>query len=132
MRISLVTALTVVVACSLGGVAPAQALGVGDLAKTVLGGSSVLKKGEEKCGQSIGMTKNDSLAITYARGAVEKVLPISQFVALDQAAATDATTAAQSDSFCKDTAAKKPSMMKSIIKAGKSILKARALGTLGL
>ena len=132
MRIAFLKSAVAVLAYGFIAASPAQALDVGDLAKTVLGGSSILKKGEEKCGQSIGMTKKDSLAITYARGAVEKVLPISQFVALDQVATTDAATAAQSDSFCKETAAKKPSMMKSIIKAGKSILKARALGTLGV
>jgi hypothetical protein len=121
----------VIMMCSVA-TAPAQALGVADLAKTVLGGSSVLKKGEEKCGQSIGITKRDSLAITYARGVVEQTLPISQFVALDQLATTDAATAAQNDSFCKETVAKKPSMMKTIVKAGKAILKARALGNLGL
>ncbi len=131
MRISLVKSLAIVTACSLA-VAPAQAIGIGDLAKTVLGGSSVLKKGEEKCGRSIGVTRRDSLAITYARSVVEQALPLSQFVALDQTATTDAATAAQSDTFCKETAAKKPSMMKKIIKAGKSILKARTLGNLGL
>ena len=45
---------------------PAAALGIGDLAKVVLGNGSVLKKGEEKCGTSLGLTKKDSLAMTFA------------------------------------------------------------------
>lgn len=111
---------------------PATALGIGDLAKIVLGNSSVLKKGQEKCGQTLGLTNDDSLAMTLARAAVEKALPISQFTALDNAANTSATTAAQTPTFCNETKVQKPSMMKTIAKAGKAILKARALGGLGL
>jgi antitoxin component of RelBE/YafQ-DinJ toxin-antitoxin module len=111
---------------------PAAALGIGDLAKVVLGGSSVLKKGEEKCGTSLGLTKDDSLAITLARGAVEKALPISEFVSLDKAAEADATKSATTPTFCNETKAKKPGLMKSITKAGKAIFKSGALGKLGL
>ena len=112
--------------------APAAALGIGDLAKVVLGGSSVLKKGEEKCGTSLGLTKDDSLAITLARGAVEKALPISDFVSLDKAAEADATKSSTAPTFCNETKAKKPGMMKAIAKAGKAIFKSGALGKLGL
>lgn len=111
---------------------PAVALGLGDLAKVVLGGNSILKKGQDKCGQSLGLTSKDSLAMTFARAAVEKSLPLSQLATLDSAADASANTAAQSPAFCAETKAKKPSMMKAITKAGKSILKSGALGGLKL
>jgi antitoxin component of RelBE/YafQ-DinJ toxin-antitoxin module len=111
---------------------PAAALGIGDLAKVVLGGNSVLKKGEQKCGTSLGLTKDDSLAMTFARSAVEQALPISQFAALDKAAEADAANASTTPTFCNETKKKKSGLMKSITKAGKSILKQKALGGLGL
>jgi antitoxin component of RelBE/YafQ-DinJ toxin-antitoxin module len=111
---------------------PAAALGLGDLAKVVLGGNSVLKKGEQKCGSSLGLTKDDSLAMTFARAAVERSLPISQFSALDKSAEADATSAANAPTFCNETKKKKSGMMKAITKAGKSILKQKAFGGLGL
>ena len=111
---------------------PATAFGVGDLAKTVLNGSSILKKGQEKCGASLGITTGDSLAMTLARAAVEKTVPLSKFTALDDTASTNANTAAQSATFCNETKAKKPNIMGKIIKAGKAILKVRGLGGLGL
>ena len=123
---------TTFVTLGLAIAAPAAALGIGDLAKVVLGSSSVLKKGEEKCGTSLGLTKDDSLAMTFARGAVEKSLPISQFLYLDKAAENEASTTSSTPTFCKDTKAKKSGLMKSITKAGKAILKQKALGSLGL
>jgi antitoxin component of RelBE/YafQ-DinJ toxin-antitoxin module len=111
---------------------PAAALGIGDLAKVVLGNSSVLKKGEEKCGTSLGLTKNDSLAMTFARSAVEQSLPISQFLALDKASQVDAATTSVAPTFCNETKKKKSGLMKAMTKAGKSILKQKALGGLGL
>jgi antitoxin component of RelBE/YafQ-DinJ toxin-antitoxin module len=111
---------------------PAVALGIGDLAKVVLGNSSVLKKGEEKCGTSLGLTKNDSLAMTFARSAVEQSLPISQFLALDKASQVDAATTSAAPTFCNETKKKKSGLMKAMTKAGKSILKQKALGGLGL
>jgi antitoxin component of RelBE/YafQ-DinJ toxin-antitoxin module len=111
---------------------PASALDLGDLAKVVLGNSSVLKKGEEKCGSSFGFTKSDSLAMTAARSATEQALPISQFLTLDKASQVDATTAAANPNFCNETKKKKSGLMKAMTKAGKSILKQKALGGLGL
>lgn len=111
---------------------PVQALGIGDLAKVVLGGSSVLKKGEEKCGASLGLTRNDSLAITLARSAVEQALPLSQLTSLDNEAKAEAAASANNPTFCAETKKKKSGLMKSISKAGKSILKKKALGGLGL
>jgi antitoxin component of RelBE/YafQ-DinJ toxin-antitoxin module len=107
---------------------PAQAVGLGDLAKVVLGGGSVLKKGQEKCGSSLGLTQNDSLAIAFARAAAERALPVSQFNILDQAADADAAKQAQATTFCPETKKKKSGLMKAIKKAGKSILTARVLG----
>jgi antitoxin component of RelBE/YafQ-DinJ toxin-antitoxin module len=122
----------IVVTLALAVATPATALGLGDLAKVVLGGNSVLKKGEQKCGSSLGLTKDDSLAMTFARSAVEQALPISQFTALDKSAEADATSAANSPTFCNETKKKKSGMMKAITKAGKSILKQKALGGFGL
>jgi len=41
---------------------PASAVGLGDLAKVVLNGSSVLKKGEQKCGSAFGLTRDEDLS----------------------------------------------------------------------
>jgi antitoxin component of RelBE/YafQ-DinJ toxin-antitoxin module len=108
--------------------APARAVGLDDLAKVVLGGGSVLKKGQEKCGSTLGLTQNDSLAITFARAAAERALPISQFTQLDQAAEADALKQAETPTFCPETKQKKSGLMKAIKKAGKSILMTRVLG----
>jgi antitoxin component of RelBE/YafQ-DinJ toxin-antitoxin module len=107
---------------------PAFAVGIGDLAKTVLGNGSILKKGQEKCGASLAITSQESLAMTFARAAAERALPISQFTALDQASQTSAEQAAQSPTFCPQTAKKKSGLMNAMKKAGKAILKARILG----
>jgi hypothetical protein len=106
----------------------ALALGVGDLAKVILGGGNVLKKAEAKCGSSLALSNDESLALTFARAAAEKALPISQFTALDTQTAKEADQQAQSNTFCTETKQKKPGMMSKIKKAGKSILKARVLG----
>lgn len=111
---------------------PALAVSIGDLAKTVLGGTSILKKGEEKCGASIGLTREDSLALTLARSAVEQTVPLTQLTALDKAAQSEAEIAAATSTFCQDTKKKKSGLMKSVSKAGKMILKKKALGGLGL
>lgn len=113
-------------------VTPASAVGLGDLAKVVLDNGSVLKKGEEKCGTSFGLSKSDSLAITAARSAVEQALPISQFVSLDKASQVDATTSANDPTFCAKTKKKKSRLVKAMTKAGKSIIKQKALGGFGL
>ena len=131
MRKTLIKYSAVVAACAFV-TAPAAALGIGDLAKVVLGNGSVLKKGEEKCGTSLGLTKQDSLAMTLARSAAEQSLPISQFLALDKASQVDATTAANTPTFCNETKKKKSGLMKAMTKAGKAILKQKALGSLGL
>lgn len=119
-------AMGIVLAVALAS--PAVAVGLGDLAKVVLGGGSVLKKGEEKCGNSLALTKDDSLALTFARAAAERALPISEFTALDRAANSDAEKSSTSSTFCPETKAKKSGIMKAVKKAGKSILMGRVLG----
>jgi antitoxin component of RelBE/YafQ-DinJ toxin-antitoxin module len=108
--------------------APASALGIDDLAKVVLGGGSVLKKGQEKCGSALGLTQNDNLAITFARAAAERALPISQFSVLDQAAEASAAKDAEASTFCPETKKKKSGLMKAIKKAGQSILMKKVMG----
>ena len=108
--------------------APAHAVGLGDLAKVVLGGSSVLKKGADKCGASLGLTQKDDLALTFARSAAEQALPISEFSALDTATKTAAETSATSPTFCSDTAKQKSGILSKVKKAGQDLLKKRLLG----
>jgi hypothetical protein len=108
--------------------APANAAGLGDLAKVVLGGSSVLKKGEAKCGASLGLTQKDDLALTFARSAAEQALPISEFTALDTAAKASADTSATSSTFCSDTKKEKTGIISKVKKAGQDLLRKRLLG----
>jgi hypothetical protein len=107
---------------------PAQAVGLGDLAKVVLGGGSILKTAEAKCGTSAKLTKTDQLALTFARAAAEQALPLSEFVALDRATVDEAEAAAQSSTFCPETKKKKAGLMAKVKKAGKALIKARMLG----
>lgn len=101
--------------------APAQAVGLADLAKIVLGGSSVLKKADDKCGSSFSLSARDQLALTFARSAAEQALPISEFLSLDQASAADATKAAEAPTFCAETKTKKKGLLSKIGKAAKGL-----------
>jgi hypothetical protein len=101
---------------------PAQALGIGDLAKVVLKGNSVLKKGEQKCGKSLALTKTENLILSEARSAVFKALPAAQFTQLDSSAEAEADTSAQSPTFCPETKAKKKGLLSKVKSAGKAIL----------
>lgn len=108
---------------------PALAIGLGDIAKVVLGGQSVLKKADETCPKSsFSLTKSDQLAMTFARAAAEQALPISQFQSLDQASTADADAQAAKPAFCAETKKKKTGIMSKIKKAGKTLAKARVLG----
>lgn len=107
---------------------PAMAVGLGDLAKVVLGGSSVLKKGQEVCGSAFGLTRQDDMALTLARSAAERALPLSEFMALDTATKAEANTAATSSSFCDTTKKEKTGIVSKVKKAGKDILKKKILG----
>lgn len=105
---------------------PVAAIGLGDLAKVVLNGSSVLKKGQQKCGSSLALTGREELALTFARAAAERSLPLSEFMALDQAGTAAADQAAQSATFCDTTKKQKKGILAKIAKAAKGMATAKA------
>jgi hypothetical protein len=108
---------------------PAQALGLGDLAKVVLGNGATVQKAAETCPTNkFALTSQDSLTMQIARAAAEKALPQSQFLALDTAASTQATTQAAAPGFCNTTAKKKSGLLDAIKKAGQQLITARVLG----
>jgi antitoxin component of RelBE/YafQ-DinJ toxin-antitoxin module len=113
--------LAALAAVSLVLSSPALAVGLGDLAKVVLGGGSVLKKGKEKCGSSLGLTTKEQLQLAFAQAAAEKALPISEYLALDQTAKAEADVASQSPTFCTETKAKKKGLLAKIGKAAKGL-----------
>jgi antitoxin component of RelBE/YafQ-DinJ toxin-antitoxin module len=108
---------------------PAQALGVGDLAKVVLGNGATVQKAAETCPTNkFSLTSQDSLTMQIARAAAEKALPQAQFLALDNAATTQATTQAAKPGFCNTTAKKKSGLLEALKKAGQQLITARVLG----
>jgi hypothetical protein len=108
---------------------PAAAVGLGDLAKVVLGGKSVLKKADATCGTPANkLTAQDNSVLDVAVAAARKALPQAKFLALDAASDTAATTAAASPTFCPETAVKKKGMLGKIGSAGKKLLGAKILG----
>lgn len=119
---------TVIVSAALITATPAFAVGLGDLAKVVLNGNSVLKKGKEVCGTALGLTQDDDLALALARSAAERALPISEFTKLDTAASASADSASKSAAFCDTTKKEKTGIISKVKNAGKSILKKRLLG----
>lgn len=108
--------------------APAQALGIEDLAKVVLGGNSVLKKAEQNCGNNGQLTLADNATLSMAVDAVRNKLVPERFTALDGVAQAEADTQSQSQTFCTETKTKKKGLLSKIKKAGRNIL----LGGLGL
>jgi hypothetical protein len=112
---------------------PAHALGVGDLAKVVLGNGATVQKAADTCQNQTGtnkfsLTSQDSLTMQIARAAAEKALPQAQFLALDTAANTQATTQAAAPGFCATTAKKKNGLLDALKKAGQQLITARVLG----
>ena len=107
---------------------PAHALGIGDLAKVVLGNGATVKKAAETCPTKVALTTRDSLTMQIARAAAERALPAPQFLALDTAATTQATTQAATPGFCNQTARKKNRLLDAIKKAGQKLITARVLG----
>lgn len=101
---------------------PAHALGLGDLAKVVLKGGSVLKKGEQKCGNALKLTSAENLILSEARSAVFNSVPAAEFTRLDAEAEASADTEAQSKTFCPETTKKKKGLLSRVKKAGKAIL----------
>ena len=113
--------LAALAASSLMIASPVLAVGLGDLAKVVLGGGSILKKGKEKCGNALGLSTKEQLQLTFARAAAERALPISEYLALDQTTKTEAEVASQSPTFCTETKAKKKGLLSKIAKAAKGL-----------
>jgi hypothetical protein len=107
---------------------PAHALSVGDLAKTVLGNGATVQKAAETCPNKVTLTSQDSLTMQLARQAAEKILPAPQFLALDNAANTNATTQAATPGFCNQTAKKKNGLLDAIKRAGQQLITRRVLG----
>lgn len=103
----------------------AHAGGLGGLAKTILGGGSVLQRGADTCAGKVQLSPGDQLALTLARQAAQSALPGSDFVALDATANSDAVTASQKPDFCAKTAKKKNSMLQTIRDAAKRLATAR-------
>ncbi len=104
---------------------PAMAAGLGDLAKVILGGGSILKQGQTKCGASLGLTTKESLQLALARAAAQQALPSAEFLSLDGASTAEAATAAQSSTFCDDTKKKKSGLLGKIAKAAKALAGAK-------
>jgi hypothetical protein len=118
-------AASAAVALVLGTVGTANAVGLGDLAKVVLGGGSILKKGSQKCGSSLALTTKEDLLLSFARSQAQKSLPLAQFTALDQVSSAEAEKASQSPTFCADTVKKKKGLLGSIGSAAKKLAKGR-------
>ncbi len=109
--------------------APAAAVGLGDLAKVVLGGKSVLKKADATCSTPAAkLSLKENSIIDAAVEAARKALPQSQFLALESSSNSAATTAAASPTFCPETAKKKKGLLSKIGGAGKKLLGAKILG----
>jgi hypothetical protein len=107
---------------------PAHALNIGDLAKTVLGNGATVQKAAENCPKKVTLTSQDSLTMQIARQAAEQLLPEAQFLALDAAATTQATTQAAKPGFCNQTAKKKNGLLDAIKRAGQQLITRRVLG----
>jgi hypothetical protein len=106
-------------------VGTASAVGLGDLAKVILGGGSILKKGTQKCGSSLTLSPQEDLALSFARSQAKKSLPLAQFTALDQVSNAEANKAAEAPTFCADTVKRKKGLLGSIGGAAKKLAKAR-------
>jgi hypothetical protein len=107
---------------------PASALGLDDLLKTVLGGKSILKKAETKCGKQATLTASENSVLNKAVSAVRAATTPQKFATLDSVARAEADTQAQDETFCPETKKKKKGLLSKIGKAGKAILKGKTLG----
>jgi hypothetical protein len=110
------------------GVGSAQAAGLGDLAKVVLGNGAVLQKGNDTCANKLSLASDEMLALSLARQAAQSVLPSREFLSLDTAASAQAVTQAQSPKFCDKTAKRKNALLDAVKKAGQKLVTARVLG----
>jgi hypothetical protein len=117
----------IIMSCVLfaGLAAPALAVGLGDLAKVVLGGGSILSTGQQKCGTTGALTPLEQMQLTAARSAAQKAIPLAQFLSLDQSSNAAAATASQSPTFCNDTQKQKKGLLSKIAKAAKGLAGAK-------
>jgi hypothetical protein len=105
----------------------AHAVGLGDLARVVLGNGAVLQKGSDTC-PKLTLKPNELFALSIARQAAQSALPAQEFLSLDTSANSTAVTQAQTPGFCKKTAKRKNGMLDAVKKAGQKLGTARVLG----
>jgi len=118
------TALTI---AAVGLATPAHAVGVGDLARVVLGNGAVLQKGAETCPDKLTLGFDEMLALTTARQAARSALSSEQFVRIESAATATAAKASQSSQFCNKTAKRKSVLLDAVKRAGERLVTARVL-----
>jgi hypothetical protein len=107
---------------------PAYALGLGDLAKVVLGNGATVQKAADTCPNKVTLAPAETLALSLARQAAQNALPSAQFLTLDTAANSQAVTASQAPNFCNQTAKRKNVLIDAVKKAGQRLITARVLG----
>ncbi len=107
---------------------PAYALGLGDLAKVVLGNGATVQKAADTCPNKVTLAPAETLALSLARQAAQNALPGEQFLMLDTAANSQAVTASQAPGFCTQTAKRKSVLIDAVKKAGQRLITARVLG----
>lgn len=106
---------------------PAYAMGLGDLAKVVLGNGSTVQKAADTCGDKVTLAPEETLALSIARQAAQSALPSEQFLTLDTAANSQAVSRSQARGFCNKTARRKNILIDAIKKAGQKLVTARVL-----
>ena len=109
-------------------VTPAQAIGLSDLARIILGNGATVQKAADACPNKVTLAPEESLALSVARQAAESALPSMQFMALDTAATSQAVTQSKAPGFCNKTAKRKNVLIDAVKKAGQKLITARVLG----
>ncbi len=128
-KIALIISLTLCAApASAGLLSGANQLKV---AGVVLRGKATLNQGQTTCGNQLAIAPQENLLMLAASAAVQKLMPATNFLSLENAAAASATTAAKSPTFCPQTVAKKPGILGSIGDAAKQLGVGGNLGGLG-
>lgn len=108
--------------------APAAAISLRDLARTVLGNGATVQKAADTCADKVTLAPEEVVALSIARQAAQSALPGAQFLTLDTAANSQAVTQAQAPGFCNRTARRKKAMIDAVKKAGQKLITARVLG----
>jgi hypothetical protein len=128
-KIALIISLTLCAApASAGLLSGANLLKV---AGVVLRGKATLNQGQTTCGNQLAIAPQENLLMLAASAAVQKLMPASKFLSLENAASASATTASTSPTFCQQTVAKKPGILGSIGDAAKQLGVGGNLGGLG-